>query len=248
MGKFIVLSGPSCVGKGPLVNAFRRIYPPVASGWSSIVLFNSRDPRPGETDGVDYHYRSRSFIESLKNDPDYKVFTVRGDIQALCIPEIYRIAGESDLFFEGNPFVGVALIDIAMSLKISLLSIFLSPLSRQEILFLKERSVLLPHLIEDMMRRKLLRRTSNQKGALSLKDLEDIELRCKSAYSEICLASRFRYVIPNHDGEDSENWEAFYYPVGDAARSLFSFHNIVTGNPDSYAEKWEKGFLVQEEN
>ena len=25
--------------------------------------------------------------------------------------------------------------------------------------------------------------------------------------------------LPNHDGEDSENWDAFYYPIGDAESS-----------------------------
>jgi len=37
-----------------------------------------------------------------------------------------------------------------------------------------------------------------------------------SAYDEVTEAHYFQYVIPNHDGEDSENWDAFYYPLGDA--------------------------------
>jgi hypothetical protein len=39
-----------------------------------------------------------------------------------------------------------------------------------------------------------------------------------SAYAEMKEAWHFEYVISNHDGEDSDNWEAFYYPIGDAKR------------------------------
>jgi len=30
----------------------------------------------------------------------------------------------------------------------------------------------------------------------------------------------FEYVIHNHDGEESHNWEAFYYPLGEARRAF----------------------------
>jgi guanylate kinase len=67
------------------------------------------------------------------------------------------------------------------------LSIFLSPLSREEIIYLKapERNVSLSDLVTDLMRRKLLRRTRRQKVELSAKDLENIETRAASAYREL---------------------------------------------------------------
>jgi guanylate kinase len=93
------------------------------------------------------------------------------------------------------------------------------------------------------MRRKLLRRTSKQKGILSMKDLENIERRASSAYREMQLANHFDYVLPTHDGEDSENWNAFYYPIGDARRALLAFAAILSGHESAYAEKWEQGLL-----
>ena len=66
MGRLVILSGPSCVGKGPLYAALRRFYPTWADRLDRLVLYDSRAPRPGETDGVDYHFRSRSFIEALR--------------------------------------------------------------------------------------------------------------------------------------------------------------------------------------
>ncbi|ABW11151.1 guanylate kinase [Frankia sp. Mgl5] len=47
-----VLSGPSGVGKGTVVAAVRRLHPEV---WVSVSV-TTRAPRPGETDGVEYHF------------------------------------------------------------------------------------------------------------------------------------------------------------------------------------------------
>ena len=93
------------------------------------------------------------------------------------------------------------------------------------------------------MRRKLLRRTQRQRGILSLVDLEEVERRATSAYSELTLACHFDHVVPNHDGEDSENWDAFYHPVGDARRTLLAFAELLSGRVPAVAEKWEPGLL-----
>ena len=71
------------------------------------------------------------------------------------------------------------------------LSVFLSPLSREEILFLhNEARVSLPDLVADVMRRKVLPRAQRQKD-LSLKDLEEIERRAGSVYRELKEAHHF---------------------------------------------------------
>ena len=244
MGRFIIPSGPSCVGKGPLHTAFSKFYPEHAARLSKLVLYNCRSPRPGEIDGKDYHFRSRKDIEGFRNNERFTVLDVRGDLQAVDLNDVNRGLAAGDLFYEGNPFIGRKLQEAFASM-VTLLSIFLAPLSRDEILFLQspERNLSLPDLLTDVMRRKLLRRTRRQKSILSLKDLENIERRASSAYIELKEAWHFDYVIPNHDGEDSENWDAFYYPVGDARKTLLTFANVVGGEVSPAVEKWEEGLL-----
>ena len=88
-----------------------------------------------------------------------------------------------DAFCEGNPFVGRTLQTHPKLQDVDRLSVFLSPLSREEILFLRDQArVLLPDLVADVMRRKLVWRAQRQKTYLSLKDLEEIERRAGSAY------------------------------------------------------------------
>jgi guanylate kinase len=243
--RLVILSGPSCVGKSPLDKAMARFYPELRQTLRKLVLYNSRSPRPGELDGADYHFRTRSQIEGLRAQSRYAVLDVRGDLQALDIEEFQALLEESCAFFEGNPFVARVLQTHPKLAGIDRLAVFLSPLSKEEIVYLKdtERNVFLPDLVTDFMRRKLLRRTHRQKLELSAKDLENIERRASSAYGELREAWHFDYVIPNHDGEDSDNWEAFYYPIGDARKALSSFVALLEGGRPPAVEKWEENLI-----
>jgi guanylate kinase len=51
-GRLVVLSGPSGVGKGSVIAVVRRRHPDV---WLSVSV-TTRAPRPGETEGVEYHF------------------------------------------------------------------------------------------------------------------------------------------------------------------------------------------------
>ena len=151
MGRFIILSGPSCVGKGPLYTALSKFHPEHAARLSKLVLYNCRPPRPGEIDGKDYRFRSREEIEGFRNKGNVIVLDVRGDLQAVDLNDVVRGLAAGDLFYEGNPFIGRKLQE-ALALEVSLLSIFLAPLSREEILFLKspERNLSLSDFLTDV--------------------------------------------------------------------------------------------------
>jgi len=244
-GRLVILSGPSCVGKSPLDKALAKFHPELRQGLRKLVLYNSRAPRPGELDGVDYHFRIRSQIEALRAKRRYAVLDVRGDLQALDIEEMQVLLKGRNALFEGNPFVGRALQTHPGLAGINRLSIFLSPISKEEVIYFKEpeRNVSLPDMVTDIMRHKLLRRAHRQKLELSAKDLENIETRAGSAYRELREAWHFDYVIPNHDGEDSDNWEAFYYPLGDARKALNAFAGLLEGMVAREVEKWEEELI-----
>ncbi|MFP4105636.1 MAG: hypothetical protein ACLFVU_06025 [Phycisphaerae bacterium] len=247
MSSFVILTGPSCVGKGPLHKALKRHHSDQAESLEKLVLFNSRSSRPGEEDGVDYHFRSRDEIETFRDDDDYIVMDVRGDLQAVHLPALSEAAGREVAFYEGNPFVAAALLDAPLPDGTEVISVFLSPLSQREILYLKQQSADVERLVADFMRRKLLRRTRNQKTLLSLPDLENVERRCTSAFREMRYAPRFKWVLPNHDGEDSENWDAFYYPLGDAFHAVEGLSALLDGRVPDRAEQWQEDLLGKPE-
>lgn len=246
--RLILLTGPSGIGKSPLQKALYRLFPEIQQNMVPLVLYNSRPPRPGEKDGIDYHFRTRGEIEALRAQDNYVVMDIRGDLQALDLNVLLTNLKNHEVFFEGNPFIGKVLLMHPGLSRIEKLPVFMSPLSQEEIVSLKEPSnhISLTSLITDVMRRKLLRRTKKQKGVLSLKDLENIERRAASAFGELQTAYLFDYIIPNHDGEDSEHWDAFYYPIGDARKALMAFTALLKNKSTDYPESWEADVMSQD--
>lgn len=59
--RLTVLAGPTAVGKGTVSADIRARYPQV---WLSVSM-TTRDPRPGEVDGVHYHFVSAERFEGM---------------------------------------------------------------------------------------------------------------------------------------------------------------------------------------
>ena len=60
-GRLTVLSGPSGVGKGSVIAVVRRRHPGV---WLSVSV-TTRTPRPGETEGVEYHFVDQAEFDRM---------------------------------------------------------------------------------------------------------------------------------------------------------------------------------------
>lgn len=65
-GNLIVMSGPGGVGKSTITNALRND----PRFWVSISA-TTRDPRPNEKDGVDYHFYSEEKFDNLINSGEF---------------------------------------------------------------------------------------------------------------------------------------------------------------------------------
>jgi guanylate kinase len=247
MARLVLLSGPSGIGKSPLLRAVRRFYPDLAAALEPLTLFTDRPPRPGERDGRDYFFRSREVINRFVGDPEYVVMPVRRDLQALHLPRLKMILESGrQPFFEGNPYIAKVLLEETTLAAYPKVSCFLSPLSAEEITSAGAQSgVEVSSLVADVMRQKLTRRTQKLKGQLTDGDRVDIEARCSAAWAELHYAPLFDWVLPNHDGEDSENWEAFGMPLGDARRCLLDLAAILASEQPRWAEQWTPELLAR---
>ncbi len=242
--KLIILTGPSCVGKTPLKEAFANLYQVLYARMIPLVLYNSRGMRPGESEGVHYFFRSEKEIKKLQKNPQFVVFKVHNDYQAVDINHLSTLLGQSDVFFEGNTTVGRLFQTHPQLSAIHKLTIFLSPLSGEEIIDLRLRGKkFFRSAVQKMMRQKLLHRLKEFGSGMDSSQMEDIQRRASNAYFELKEAHNFDYIIPNHDGEDSENWKRSFLPSGDAGRALDAFAAIIANKIHPKIEKWDENLV-----
>lgn len=237
-----LLSGPSCAGKSPLEEALRAMHPSLDERLRTVTLYNSRARRSKETDGEDYHFRSREDIEALDDDDRFLVVPVRQDLQAVDLDDFFEPAGE--VLHEGNVAMVLALAEEARAREVDVTTIFLSPLARREIeRFVDDESF--RRRFEELDRHRLLTRTDRQKDGLGLPALQDIERRVRSGWEALLRAHELDWVVPNHDGEDSLHWTAFDEPIGDARRATRAVAALIQGDQTSFAERWDAEVLAR---
>ena len=83
INRLIILTGPSCSGKTPLVKAFKIHYPKAAVSLQQIIPYTTRVPRPGEIEGTAYHFVESHEFLSLRAKASIIEIRVRGDRQAV---------------------------------------------------------------------------------------------------------------------------------------------------------------------
>ncbi|MDQ3358770.1 MAG: guanylate kinase [Actinomycetota bacterium] len=70
--RLVVLAGPTAVGKGTVANRVREHHPQV---WVSVSM-TTRPPRPGEVDGVHYHFVTDQEFDRLRAAGDFLEWAV----------------------------------------------------------------------------------------------------------------------------------------------------------------------------
>lgn len=163
----VVLSGPSGVGKDSVLMRMRELGFP----FHFVVTVNARPQRPGEIDGVDYHFVSpERFEEMIADDELLEWARVYGQYRGIPRWEIREaLSSGRDVILRIN-------VDGAATVKRIVpgaILIFIAPGS-----------------IEELRHRLMVRRTDSP---------EEIERRLAVAQHEIAMVSGFDYVIINRE-------------------------------------------------
>ncbi|HPB32568.1 MAG TPA: hypothetical protein PLB62_14030 [Candidatus Sumerlaeota bacterium] len=225
-GKLVILSGPSCVGKGSLRSALARLRPDVRT--VSPVLCHSRPPRRKKSTGIwevhgrDYYFLPRGLFPSLDKERFLTVM-IRSEYQAVDLVQLESLLDEHPLvLMEAYPPLAFDIVSWAAARpgeSIAVTTVFLTPLSDDEIARQSSGlNISTVEVIYRVMKEKLLRRGEDTP--------EKIEERARYAPMEISFAPRFDHVLVCPVGEDDvAEWGD---PLGPkAARVLEEFVNIL---------------------
>ena len=167
----MILSGPSGVGKDTVINAWQARNPDVAR----VVAYTTRDPRPGELDGMDYNFVSREIFEAKAADGDFLEFKeVHGNFYATPLKDMEAMLSEG--------MIAILKIDVqgaltAMELRSDALTVFLMPPSVDE--------------LEGRIRGR------------GTEDDATIAKRLKNAHDEMAVRDRYQHIVVNQDVEDT---------------------------------------------
>jgi guanylate kinase len=244
----MVLSGPSCVGKGPLIAALNTFHDDLV--YETIPIIKSREsrpsgPRPDELDLWDdpAYFRDSAEILSLRSNKQYVVGDCRGLPQALDLDRITS-SNLGLLFLEVHHILGSQLANLVPDRDIAVETVFLSPLGIQEIHDLQQAGINVSDYLSDIMLHKQLIRARFQGKLIDDTFITDALDRAKEAAIELRSATHYRYVIVNHDGEGCSNWnrdptgEFTVSPEGDAGRALDSMVGIFRAGDGKSVERW----------
>jgi guanylate kinase len=186
--RFVILSGPSCVGKGPLQRVIDRLFPDLLK--ARPILCHSRPPRAGEIHGKDYFFLPESFIRSLQSCPDFVVSPVRSDWQAIHLVQVDQLLQANDLVFAEVFYTfGHSLFQKAGTKQIPVTSVFLMPV----------RNGTPSEQVVATMLEKLTRRGAD--------DQKKCQERALDALRELAEAPSYTHRLLNTAGEDDvDEW------------------------------------------
>lgn len=171
-GLLILISGPSGTGKGTVCDLLRQKHPEISYSISAT----TRQPRPGEQDGVSYYfYTKEKFREMIDQGQLLEWAEVYGNFYGTPKQKVLdRLEAGEDILLE---------IDTQGALNVMKVM--------PEGLFI----FLLPPSLEELAARLKGRGTETE---------ESLHRRLGAAVDEIKLATKYRYVVVNDKVEDAE--------------------------------------------
>ena len=171
-GLLILISGPSGTGKGTVCDLLRQKHPEISYSISAT----TRQPRPGEQDGVNYYfYTKEKFREMIDQGQLLEWSEVYGNFYGTPKQKVLdRLDAGEDILLE---------IDTQGALNVMKVM--------PEGLFI----FLLPPSLEELAARLKGRGTETE---------ESLHRRLGAAVDEIKLATKYRYVVVNDKVEDAE--------------------------------------------
>lgn len=171
-GLLILISGPSGTGKGTVCDLLRQKHPEISYSISAT----TRQPRPGEQDGVNYYfYTKEKFREMIDQGQLLEWAEVYGNFYGTPKQKVLdRLEAGEDILLE---------IDTQGALNVMKVM--------PEGLFI----FLLPPSLEELAARLKGRGTETE---------ESLHRRLGAAVDEIKLANKYRYVVVNDKVEDAQ--------------------------------------------
>jgi len=220
--RLIVISGPSGVGKGPIIEWTKKLYVP------KLCQVNVRKTK------TERHKGNEDDLGFDGNDGRYYQFDCRGVEQRIYLDELDSAIEKYDVVLLEAYYQTLDFLKNRYDASINLASTFISPLDVGEIRELTEQGKSIENYLPELMLDSLVRRAERDGKAFTRTLNRELEQRAEDSVNEMEFAYNYRQVIPNHCYESDSRWK-FPILIGEPRRVVISLRDIVNTGNSNYA-------------
>jgi guanylate kinase len=180
----VIISGPSGVGKDTIIDALRRL--PGARDYHYVVTATTRTQRPGEVDGVDYHFLDRDTFARLRAEGEFlEANEVHGNWYGTPRPQL------RDALAAGR--------DVILKIDVQGAQVVKEKIPEALLIFL------VPPSLEDLFQRLRSRATETA---------DQLSVRQRNAAIELARQEDYDYVVVNETGQVERTAERILEIIG----------------------------------
>jgi guanylate kinase len=221
--RLVVVSGPSGVGKGPIIEAIKKLYLPELC---EVKVRKRRTERHSE------HDPAIGFEDMGKNIYE---FDCRGSRQAIGLDNLDEMLAEKKIVLMETYYTSLGVLRSMYEHSVNFISVFISPLNPQEMLEIQKKGETVEDYLKDVMTDAILTRAMREGKSFTSKLIAEVGKRA-SIKEEICSAANYSFVIPNHCYESSPLWK-IQPLIGEAKLAVDTLHEIITTGASNRALK-----------
>lgn len=222
--RLVLVSGPSGIGKGPIIERAKKLYTP---DLCQVKVRKTKTERHKETEN-DLGFESK--------DGDFYRFWCRGTEQRIYLDELDRAIENHDTVLLESYYQAFDFLRIRYSSYVDFASTFISPLNLEEIKELAEQGKRLEDYLPDLMLDSLIKRAERDGKAFTQTLNRELEQRAEDSVNEMRFAHNYRQVIPNHCYESDSRWR-FPILIGEPRRVVLTLRDTIKVGSSAYAIK-----------
>lgn len=219
--KLMVISGPSGVGKGPIIEWTKKLYIP---DLCQVKVRKTKTER---------HKGSEDDLGFSKCDTFYQ-FDCRGVEQRIYLDELDSAIEKQDVVLLEAYYKSFDFLKDRYEGSVDFASTFISPLNLEEIKELAEQGNKLEDYLPDLMIDSLIKRAERDGKAFTRTLIKELEQRAEDSANEIKFAYNYRQIISNYCYESDSRWR-FPILIGEPLGVVKSLKEIIEKGHSEYA-------------